>query len=77
MMMLPSTALVENMQVWTATKASKAMVADLKSRDFLVKLFRTYHSVGTHDRCGTTVEPMIKPQWFVKMDEMAKLLSKL
>ena len=30
------------------------------------------HSVGTHDRCKTTVEPMIKPQWFVKMDEMAK-----
>ena len=30
------------------------------------------HSVGTHDRCGTTVEPMIKPQWFVRMDEMAK-----
>ena len=27
---------------------------------------------GTHDRCGTTVEPMVKPQWFVKMDEMAK-----
>ena len=30
------------------------------------------HNVGTHDRCGTTVEPMIKPQWFVKMEEMAK-----
>ena len=34
------------------------------------------HSVGTHDRCGTTVEPMIKPQWFVKMDEMAKAAIK-
>ena len=31
---------------------------------------------GTHDRCGTTVEPMIKPQWFVKMDEMAKAAIK-
>ena len=30
------------------------------------------HNVGTHDRCKTTVEPMIKPQWFVKMEEMAK-----
>ena len=28
--------------------------------------------VGTHDRCGTTVEPLIKQQWFVKMDELAK-----
>ena len=30
------------------------------------------HAVGTHDRCGTTVEPLIKQQWFVKMDELAK-----
>ncbi len=31
-----------------------------------------YHNVGTHDRCKTTVEPMVKHQWFVKMDEMSK-----
>ena len=30
------------------------------------------HNVGTHDRCGTTVEPMIKPQWFVRMKEMGE-----
>ncbi|MBQ3795695.1 MAG: valine--tRNA ligase, partial [Butyrivibrio sp.] len=30
------------------------------------------HNVGTHDRCHTTVEPMIKAQWFVKMDELIK-----
>ena len=30
------------------------------------------HNVGTHDRCDTTVEPLIKQQWFVKMDELAK-----
>ncbi|MFR5690829.1 MAG: valine--tRNA ligase, partial [Lachnospiraceae bacterium] len=30
------------------------------------------HAVGTHDRCKTTVEPLVKQQWFVKMDEMAK-----
>ena len=30
------------------------------------------HAVGTHDRCGTTVEPLIKQQWFVKMEELAK-----
>ena len=28
--------------------------------------------MGTHDRCHTTVEPMIKPQWFVRMKEMAR-----
>ena len=30
------------------------------------------HNVGTHDRCKTTVEPMVKPQWFVAMQELAK-----
>ena len=30
------------------------------------------HAVGTHDRCHTTVEPMVKPQWFVRMKEMAQ-----
>ena len=30
------------------------------------------HNVGVYDRCHTTVEPMIKQQWFVKMDEMIK-----
>ena len=38
----------------------------------LVKVVPHSHNVGTHDRCGTTVEPMVKPQWFVKMEEMAK-----
>ena len=53
-------------------EARKAMVKDLEDLGLLVKVVPHSHSVGTHDRCGTTVEPMIKPQWFVKMDEMAK-----
>ena len=53
-------------------EARKAMVKDLEELGLLVKVVPHSHSVGTHDRCGTTVEPMIKPQWFVKMDEMAK-----
>ena len=53
-------------------EARKAMVADLEEQGLLVKVVPHSHNVGTHDRCGTTVEPMIKPQWFVKMDEMAK-----
>ncbi len=53
-------------------EARKAMVKDLEKMGLLVKVVPHSHSVGTHDRCGTTVEPMIKPQWFVKMDEMAK-----
>lgn len=53
-------------------EARKAMVEDLKEQGLLVKIVPHSHNVGTHDRCKTTVEPMIKQQWFVKMDEMAK-----
>ena len=50
----------------------KALVADLEAQGLLVKVVPHSHNVGTHDRCGTTVEPMIKPQWFVAMEELAK-----
>ncbi len=53
-------------------EARKAMVADLDALGLLVKVVPHTHMVGTHDRCKTTVEPMVKPQWFVKMSEMAK-----
>ena len=53
-------------------EARKAMVKDLEEQGLLVKVVPHSHNVGTHDRCKTTVEPMIKQQWFVKMEEMAK-----
>ncbi len=52
--------------------ARKQMVADLDEMGLLVKVVPHSHNVGTHDRCKTTVEPLIKPQWFVKMEDMAK-----
>jgi len=53
-------------------EARKAIVKDLEDLGLLVKVVPHNHNVGTHDRCKTTVEPMIKPQWFVRMEEMAK-----
>ena len=53
-------------------EARKAMVKDLEEQGYLVKVEPHSHNVGTHDRCHTTVEPLIKQQWFVKMDELAK-----
>ena len=53
-------------------EARKAIVKDLDEQGYLVKIVPHSHNVGTHDRCGTTVEPLIKQQWFVKMDELAK-----
>ncbi len=48
------------------------IVRELEEMGLLVGIEDHVHNVGTHDRCGTTVEPMIKPQWFVKMDELIK-----
>ena len=53
-------------------EARKAIVRDLKDQGLLVSIEPHNHNVGTHERCGTTVEPMVKQQWFVKMEEMAK-----
>ncbi len=53
-------------------EARKIMVKDLEEQGYLVKIVPHSHNVGTHDRCHTTVEPLIKQQWFVKMEELAK-----
>ena len=52
--------------------ARKTIVKDLEDLGLLVKVVPHTHSVGTHDRCHTTVEPMVKPQWFVRMKEMGQ-----
>lgn len=53
-------------------EARKRMVQELEEQGLLVKIVPHSHNVGTHDRCSTTVEPMVKQQWFVKMDELIK-----
>jgi len=52
--------------------ARKAIVNDLEGMGLLVKIEDHAHNVGIHDRCQTTVEPLIKQQWFVKMEELAR-----
>ncbi|WP_029232385.1 valine--tRNA ligase [Butyrivibrio sp. VCB2006] len=52
--------------------AREAIVKELDEMGLLVEIEDYSHNVGTHDRCHTTVEPMIKAQWFVKMDELIK-----
>ncbi|HBB59810.1 MAG TPA: valine--tRNA ligase [Lachnospiraceae bacterium] len=53
-------------------EARKAIVSELDEMGLLVKIEDYSHDVGTHDRCHTTVEPLVKEQWFVKMDELIK-----
>ena len=52
--------------------ARKQMVEELDAMGLLVEVEDYSHNVGTHDRCKTTVEPLVKQQWFVKMDELIK-----
>ena len=53
-------------------EARKAIVEKMDEMGLLVKIEEHVHNVGTHDRCKTTIEPMVKPQWFVAMKELAK-----
>ncbi len=53
-------------------EARKVMLEDLDAQGLLVETEDLVHSVGTHDRCKTAVEPMIKPQWFVAMQKLAE-----
>ena len=52
--------------------ARKQIVKDLEEGGFLVKIEDHTHNVGTCYRCGTTVEPRVSKQWFVKMEPLAK-----
>ena len=53
-------------------EARKAIVKDLEEQGYLVKIEEHTHNVGTHERCHATVEPLIKQQWYVKMEDLAK-----
>ncbi|MCI9071752.1 MAG: valine--tRNA ligase [Lachnospiraceae bacterium] len=53
-------------------EARKAIVEELERLGLLVKIEDYSHNVGTHDRCKTTIEPLVKEQWFVKMEELIK-----
>ncbi len=53
-------------------EARKAIVEDLRAGGYLCEIEDLKHEVGTCYRCGTTIEPMISLQWFVKMEPLAK-----
>ncbi len=53
-------------------EARAAIVEELDKMGLLVKIEDHSHNVGTHDRCKTTIEPLVKQQWFVRMDELIR-----
>ena len=58
-------------------EARKAIVEQLREEGHLVEIEDINHAVGCHERCHVAIEPMIKLQWFVKMDELAKPAMKV
>ena len=56
----------------TVKEARRVVVADLEKAGKLVKKEPLHHTVGTCYRCGTTIEPLLLPQWFVKIQPLAK-----
>ena len=52
--------------------ARKQIVKDLEEGGFLIKVDNYAHNVGTCYRCGSTIEPRVSLQWFVKMEPLAK-----
>ncbi|MBR2799887.1 MAG: valine--tRNA ligase, partial [Oscillospiraceae bacterium] len=52
-------------------EAREAVVKDLEEQGYLVKVEPYNHNVGCCYRCGSVVEPLTSPQWFVKMKPLA------
>ena len=53
-------------------EARKAIVKDLEDQKFLLRVKDHEHNVGKCQRCGTTIEPLLSEQWFVKMKPLAQ-----
>lgn len=45
---------------------------DLKEQGFLVKVEDHVHSVGHCYKCGTVIQPLLRDQWFIDMQPLAK-----
>ncbi|HOC79933.1 MAG TPA: valine--tRNA ligase, partial [Caldisericia bacterium] len=56
----------------TMLEARKKIVAELEEKGYLVKIEPHSHAVGHHDKCKTVIEPLLSPQLFLKMKELAQ-----
>ncbi|NLF80342.1 MAG: valine--tRNA ligase, partial [Clostridia bacterium] len=55
----------------TILECREAVVRDLQDLGLLEAITELNHSVGECYRCHTAVEPLVSPQWFVKMAPLA------
>ena len=56
----------------TMLEARKKIVAELEEKGYLIKIEPHSHAVGHHDKCKTVIEPLLSPQLFLKMKELAQ-----
>lgn len=54
-------------------EARKLLIEELEKEGFLEKIETISHAVGYSERTNVAIEPLISKQWFVKMDELAKM----
>ncbi len=54
-------------------EARKQIVEDMQKLGLMEKIEDYEHNVALCSRCGTVIEPMLSKQWFLKMEELAKL----
>ena len=59
-------------QGMTREECREEVLKDLKEADLLLEIEPLVHEVGHSERTDALVEPMIKKQWFVKMEPLAK-----
>ncbi len=50
----------------------EALLKQIEKEGNLIKIEEIVHNVGHSERSGVVVEPMLKKQWFVKMEPLAK-----
>jgi len=62
----------ENYRGLTREEARIKITEEMKQLGLFIKTEILNNSVGEHDRCGTVIEPILKEQWFVSMEELAK-----
>jgi len=71
------TNLMEKYKGLPAKEAREVIVNDLQEQGYLIKTEDYSHSVGKCYRCGTTIEPIMSEQWFLKVEEMSKRASQV
>ena len=64
--------LPEDFRGLTVVEARAKIVKDLEGQGFLIKVEELKHSVGHCYKCGTIIEPLLKEQWFIDMQPLAK-----